>query len=157
MLNLFGYMRLFIAAFVLLLLSAPSTQAAASLDIEQAEAGWFRMWCWDQEFVATTPGAWREACMKHLEENIIPCIQSGRWCRPVIPLTIPPSPCPGVDEGVNEVRACMHDLLVSPGPPAPIRVLCLDRIIDGNTLVGTTWMCVDYVVFDRVVCAELRC
>ncbi len=73
-------MRRILLAASLFLLAAPATQAAAlgsaddaDVDFEVVEeAGWFRMWCYDREFIYTTPGGAIGACLAYLPGRLAP-------------------------------------------------------------------------------------
>ncbi len=150
-------MRATLAILALLMLLAPTTQAAATAELDQNESGWFRMWCWDTEFIYTTPGGAIGACLRYLPGRLAECLR--HFC--------PPTPPGGEAEASTETaclygqtyaektRNCLYNLMTSGG--SNVRMICLDQQFQDGSVHGVTWKCVDYVVFEQVVCTEVRC
>ncbi len=143
------------ASLLLTLVAAPA-QAEPVADVDAPASTWFVLWCWDREFIYSTPGGAIAACIQYLPGHLRDCLPN---CPPTFPGAATESSydrtCLNGQSTAEKVRNCAYSLLVNGG--SGTRMICVDRQMEDGNVVGVTWKCVDYQVFERIVCVEVRC
>ncbi len=65
--------------------------------------------------------------------------------------------CPVLPSPVDNVRSCLTRLVSQVDSTADVRLWCAGQYYEEGPLASATWQCVDYLVFDRVVCDIFVC